>query len=255
MPDPGKTLLCSDRRTAEAQVVAWDSQDMPRIKMFKEGWDVHWYNAQLIFSIPDEVPYNPKAKWKNHITSETLVLKQYRDMAKNITYATYYGMGPYKLQEMLAIEGFILEFKECKALLSIAKAKSPMLAQWQRDIREEVRATRTLISPMGRKREFMGRFNANLYNAAYAFKPQNTVGELTELTIQKIWERLNKNYEILINVHDEVIGQCEPRLVKQNIKDITELSSYPIMIKGRELDIPVDFKTGPNWADTEEVTL
>lgn len=253
IPDVGMVLLAKDREAAEARVVTWDSQDVVRIKMFNEGWDVHWYNAKLIFGIPDSVPYNPTATYKNSITNETHALKEYRDIGKTIVFATYYGMGPYKLQEILAIEGYIIEFREAKLLLSVCKAKSPFLLQWHREIREEVRATRTLISPIGRKREFMGRFGPVLYNAAYAFKPQNTVGELTEITIQRIWQKAPK-YEALLNVHDEVVGQCREKDMKEVMERLTELSHYPIMIKGRELDIPVSFKWSPDsWGQLKEI--
>jgi len=253
IPDEGKVLLCSDRRQAEAMFVAWDARDMTRIRMYLDGWDVHWYNARLIFGIPDGIKYIPKAKFRNSITNEEYTLEVYRFIGKTIVHAGNYGMGPYKLQEILALQGFILEFRECKAFLETHKARNPFLVQWQRDIREEVRATRTLISPIGRKREFMGRMNVNLYNAAYAFRPQNFVGELTEITIQKIWEKLGDKYEILMNVHDEVIGQCREKDIEECMGRIEELSSYPVEIHGRVLDIPVDFKVGDNWADAEEV--
>jgi len=188
--DPGMVMLNSDRRQAEAMFVAWDSQDRARIKMFIEGWDVHWYNAKLIFGIPDSVVYIKKAKWQDNITYETHTLKEYRDIGKTIVHAGNYGMGPFKLQEVLALQGFIFELKECKAFLAKHKARNPFLLQWQREIREEVRSTRTLITPLNRKREFMGRFNASLYNAAYAFRPQSTIGELTEITIQRIWNNV-----------------------------------------------------------------
>jgi len=58
-----------------------------------------------------------------------------------------------------------------------------------------------------------------------------------------------------MNIHDEVIGQCKPYLVEQNMADIAELSKYDLHIKGSVLDIPVDFKTGDNWADAEEINL
>ena len=99
----------------------------------------------------------------------------------------------------------------------------------------------------------MGRMNVNLYNAAYAFKPQNFVGETMEIAIQRIHEKLGDRFDTLMNVHDEVIGQCYPRHLNGLVRDIEELSSYPVMIHGRELDIPTDFKSGPNWADTEEI--
>ena len=175
-----------------------------------------------------------------------------RDIGKTIVFASYYGMGPYKLQEILAVQGFIFEFRVCKLFLETFKAQSPFLLNWQREIREEVRATRTLISPIGRKREFMGRFGPTLYNAAYAFKPQNTVGEMTELTIQRIWQEIEE-YQILLNIHDEIVGQCKPENLEECRERIKEVSSFPIMIKGRELDIPVDFKTGKTWGTLEEM--
>lgn len=99
----------------------------------------------------------------------------------------------------------------------------------------------------------MGRFGPALYNAAYAFKPQNTIGELTEMTIQRIWQEIEK-YQILLNIHDEVVGQCRERDLEECRKRIAEVSSYPIMIKGRELDIPVDFKWSPDsWGQLKEI--
>jgi len=196
IPDPGMVLLASDRRQAEAMVVAWEAQDIERIEMYRAGKDLHWYNAKLIFGIPEGNPYDPKTLWRDAVTGEKHTLKEYRDIGKTIVHAGNYGMGPYKLQEVLAVQGFIFEFKECKTFLTTHKARNPFLLAWQREIRDEVRATRTLVSAIGRKREFLGRFGPGLYNAAYAFKPQNTVGEMTEVTIQRIWEHVPK-FEIL----------------------------------------------------------
>jgi len=254
IPDPGMVLLSSDRRQAEAMVVAWESQDVERIRLFLKGWDVHWYNAKLIFGIPEGSPYDPKTLWRDILTGEKHTLKEYRDIGKTVVHAGNYGMGPYKLQEVLALEGFIFEFQVCKAFLEAHKTRNPFLLSWQREIREEVRATRTLVSAIGRKREFMGRFGPTLYNATYAFKPQNTVGELTELTIQRIWEEIPE-YQILLNSHDEVMGQCRPEDLEFCRERIKEVSHYPLMIKGRELDIPVDFKwSEKSWGEMEEMS-
>lgn len=255
IPDPGMVLLASDRRQAEAMVVAWEAQDIERIEMFRQGKDLHWYNAKLIFGIPEGSPYDPKTLWRDTVTGEKHTLKEYRDIGKTVVHAGNYGMGPYKLQEVLAVQGFIFEFKECKTFLATHKARNPSLLAWQRKIRDEVRATRTLVSAMGRKREFLGRFGPGLYNVAYAFKPQNTVGELTEVTIQRIWEKVPK-FQILLNSHDEVVGQCKEKDLPECQKMIEELSHHPLTIKGRELDIPVDFKWSPeSWGQLKELKL
>lgn len=252
IPDEGKVMLASDRRQAEAMVVAYESEDLEKIEMFKRGENVHWHNAKSLFDIPDSVPYNPTAIFKDRITNEDHTLKELYDIGKTVEYAGTYGMGPYKQQAIMAQEGFVVEYKVAKRLLEVFKMKRPHLQAWQHSIREELRATRTLISCLGRKRQFLGRFNADLFNAGYAFKPQNTVGELTELTIQGIWEELDY-YDILLNAHDEVVGQCLPKDVPRAMEDITRLSKYDLIIKGRVLDIPVDFKVGPSWGELEEV--
>jgi len=255
IPDPGMVLLASDRRQAEAMVVAWEAQDITRIELFQKGEDLHWYNAKLIFGIPEGNPYDPKTLWKDTVTGEKHTLKEYRDIGKTVVHAGNYGMGPYKLQEVLAVQGFIFEFAECKSFLTTHKARNPFLLAWQREIRDEVRATRTLVSAIGRKREFLGRFGPGLYNAAYAFKPQNTVGEMTEVTIQRVWEHVPK-FEILLNSHDEVVGQCKEKDLPECQAMMEELSHYPLVIKGRELDIPVDFKWSPeSWGQLKELKI
>lgn len=252
IPDEGKTLLASDRVQAEAMVIAWDSQNSERIKLFLKKEDVHWFDTKKLFGLPKDLIYSGEMKTPNRFTEENHTHREYRDITKTVVYAGSYGMGAGKLQSILSLEGFVIELATCKVLLQAQVNNNLFLLEWQRKIREEVRATRTLISPIGRKRQFLGRFNANLYNAAYAFKPQNTVGEMTEETIQRIWEELDY-FEILLNVHDEVVGQCKPKDIPRAIKDIRELSKFPIEIHGRTLDIPVDFKTGDSWGTLKEI--
>ena len=254
IPDEGMVFLAFDRRQAEAMVVAWLSQDQERIKMFQEGWDVHWYNAKLIFDLPLDTPLNPKAIWTDS-SGDEYTFKEIRSIGKTIVHAGNYGMGPYKLQEVLALEGFILEFRLCKNFLERHKERNPHLMAWQRETREQVQATRCLISPppISRKREFMGRFSPNLYNASYAFVPQNTVGELNEVTLQRVWQHI-LNYQLLLNIHDEGFGQCKEEDIPQVMNQIKTLARIPLQIKGKELDIPLDFKwSKKSWGDMEEI--
>jgi len=256
IPDPDKVMLASDRVQAEAQMVAWLSGDTEKIKFFLEGRDAHWFEAKRLFGLPQNLEYSDateETKVPNRLIEDNHTLREYREIAKTVVFACFYGMGPRKMQEILSLQGFAIDLAMAKNLLMTQKASSPNLLEWQREIREEVRATRTLVSPIGRKRQFLGRFNANLYNACYAFKPQNTVGEITEVTIQRIWEELDY-FEILLNVHDEVIGQCLPKDIPRAIEDIRRLSSYPIEIKGRTLDIPVSFKVGDSWGNLKEIS-
>lgn len=252
IPDPPCIMLASDRRQAEAMIVAWEAEDLARIEAFLAGDDVHWLNACLIFGLPTDTEYIPDRDVVDKVTGMHTTMKKLRAIGKTVVHAGNYGMGPFMLQTILAREGFIFPFPVCRDLLLRHKGNNPHLLEWQRAIREEVRATRTLTSAIGRRREFLGRMNDNLYRAAYAFSPQNTVGELTEITIQRCWDHI-PDFLPLLNVHDEVVGQCLPDALPTVIPRIKEVSSYPLEIKGRILDIPVDFKTGPNWGQLTEL--
>ena len=254
IPDEGMEMGKADYSQAEARVVAWEAEDIPSINAFLEGEDVHWKNARGIFGIPETVPYNPKALFKDSITGYDHSLKEYRDIGKTVIHATNYGMGPRMLQTILSREEFHLDFGTCKKLLLRSKSANPFRMEWQRRIREEIKATRTLVSSFGRKRQFMGRFNDALYNAAYAFSPQNTVGELLQVAIQSVWVNVDC-VEILLNVHDELVFQYKPEHRDVAMSEVKHKMTIPLIIKGRELIIPVELSFGPNWGDMEEVKI
>lgn len=250
IPDEGMEMGRADLKQAEAMVVAWEAEDLARIELFKRGVNVHWENAKTIFSLPD-IPYNSKAKFRDSLTKSEHALKEYYEMGKIIVHACNYGAGPGQVQATLAREGFHFNFAEIRAMLTRYMAANPFIAQRQRHIREEIKATRTIISAFGRKRQFMGRLDDNLYRVCYAFSPQNTVGEILEVAIQRVWER-HRYIQPLLNVHDEIVFQCRPEYMGQAKIDITECMNYPLEIKGRTLIIPTDFERGSSWGDMEE---
>lgn len=252
IPDEGKILLACDLSQAEARVVAWEAEDGPKIDQFLSGIDVHWENAKAIFVIPKEVPYNPKALFKDYITRESHSLKEYRDIGKTVVHAANYGMGPRMLQTILARQGFILDYSTCKSLLKSYQDKNPFLASWHRGIRNQIKGYRLLVSSFGRKRMFMGRFNDNLWRAAYAFSPQNTVGEMLQVSIQAIWNDCPQ-LDPLLNVHDEIVCQVYPEAVPEAMTQIRERMSIPLTINRRELIIPCDFKSGTDWGSLKPI--
>ena len=138
------------------------------------------------------------------------------------------------------------------------RANNPFISAWQQAIRDQVRSKRYLISSFDRKRDFLGRLNDNLYRSAYAFSPQNTVGELLQVAIQNIWTDLDY-IDILLNVHDEVVCQLSLGDVPRALKDIKAKMEIPIRVPDRvmttitrDLTIPCEFKIGWNWGEMTE---
>uniref|UniRef100_A0A6M3L018 Putative DNA polymerase n=1 Tax=viral metagenome TaxID=1070528 RepID=A0A6M3L018_9ZZZZ len=254
LPDEGKEMGKADYSQIEARIIAYEAGDIQAIKMYEEGYDVHWFRACRLFKIPLTVKYLPNAKFKDHLTMEDHTLYEFRQIGKTVNYAGYYGMGPRMLQTILAREGFHIDFTLCKKLLSQQKAADLLVDEWQRRIREKVRATRTLISSFGRVRQFMGRFSDELYRAAYAFSPQNTAGEMLQVATQKVWEEI-PFVDPLLTVHDELVFQYDPQRREEAHREVKRCMSLAVEIKGRTLVVPTDHSYGQNWGEMEEIGI
>jgi len=254
VPDEGKVLLSSDLSQAEARVLAWLCNDTRLIEAFLAGEDVHWLNTKMIFQIPESVNYLPKALYKDIYTNLEHTLEFYRRITKSVVFAAAYGMGYIMLQTILIREEVYFPAPLCKRLLHQYKANNPMLTSWQNATIEEIRATRTLTSPapFNRKRVFRGRLSDNLFRSALAFRPQSVVGEILEVAIEDLHEHSNV-FEPLLNVHDEVVGQCTLANINLAMKEVKEAMEIPLQINGRELVIPCDFKTGSNWGSLKAI--
>jgi DNA polymerase I-like protein with 3'-5' exonuclease and polymerase domains len=255
--DEGKILIASDLSQAEDRCVTWESNNVAKIEQYLSGgMDVHWEYAKMIFEIPNTVKYEiPTAMFRDRLTKDEHTLKEYRNLGKTIRHATNYEIGPLQFQGTLIKEGFFMEASVCKKLLDTAKAKDPHLAEWKRKIREQIKSSRTLTTPLGRKRTFLGRLNDSTYRAAYAFSPQSTVGELLQIGIQSIYEKHSDYIDILLNVHDEIIAQVnnDEATISSAIADMRKCLEIPIEINGRPLVIPTEFKIGPSWGEMRGV--
>jgi DNA polymerase-1 len=254
IPDEGMELLAADYSQAEARVVDWEAENLVNMEAYEKGLDVHWEKTKATFSIPSDIEYKPKELYQDSLTREEHTMYMLRYLGKTVKHAGNYGEGPFMLQNTLAREGFYLDVAVCKILIQQTKRSDPMTVEWQRKIRDKIRATRELVSSFGRKRRFLGRMNDNLWRAAYAFSPQNTVGELLQVALQNVWSNLDY-VEVLLNVHDEIVCQIKPSDRERAISDIREQMTIPLVIHDRELIIPVDFKVGPNWGEMEELDV
>jgi DNA polymerase I-like protein with 3'-5' exonuclease and polymerase domains len=78
------------------------------------------------------------------------------------------------------------------------------------------------------------------------------VGRILELAIQDIHESTDL-FIPLLNVHDEVVGQCRPEDLESSMKVVRSCMERPLKIHDRELTIPCSFKFGENWGNLREV--
>lgn len=252
IPDPGFVMLASDLEKAEAMVIAWLAEDLDAIEAFQNRVDVHWENTKKILGLPSDLKYEKEKDYFVPILEDEKEMYLLRQIGKTVEYADSYGMGPVMLQNILIREEIYLDISTCKKLLEQRRRARPMVVRWQGSIRDEIRSTRILETPLGDRREFRGRLNDNLFRSAYSFKPQCTVGRILELAIQDIHESTDI-FIPLLNVHDEVVGQCREEDLESSMKVIRSCMERPLKIHDRELIIPCSFKFGKNWGNLKEV--
>jgi DNA polymerase I-like protein with 3'-5' exonuclease and polymerase domains len=220
-----EVLVNADLSQAEARVVAYESQDQGLINLFLSGLDYHSANAmniwgyKSVYDVPDDKRY----------------------LAKRGGHACNYVISDYGLAISLGIP-----LQVAKEFRRQYFATYPGLVAWQRSIEAKVRADRTLTTPMGRKRVYLGRVDDTLVRSATAFIPQSTVADrLNEslLSFLKVWP----SAKLLLQCHDSLLFTVPKHTVDSFILTLKHHMEQPIVSKGRSYTIPADFEVGYNY--------
>ena len=237
VPTKGKVFIKADLSQAEALAVAeilyrhGDStlRDLHKVKDF----DIHtWMIDQL---------------YKHTGISS---LKDRRDIGKLANHSGNYGAGPNVLVNKAAkeeIEG--IDYKIAQSILSARHKAIPGLRIWWKWVERQLRKTRTLTTCFGRTRYFFGRLDDTTFRDAYSFEPQSIVGDVTNRILTKIEMNPDSKLDVLLQVHDEVDGECYAKDVDAVNDEIQKASIIPLFINDIPLIIPMDVEVGSNWRD------
>ena len=228
----GKTLLSADLKQAEAMFVAFDAQDALMMEIFSSGQDIHKFNAANLFKKP-QTQVNYLERW----------------IAKRIVHGFDYGMGPRRVISVLAKDGFYISEAEARRCQKSYFQACPSVQTWQQRIGEQVRTTKTLTSPLGRRRVFLGLYDDKMMRDALAQNPQATIAEITNMGIIKLYARLPPHARVVLQVHDEVLVESDEDKWEAVGQLMVNCLTLPIQIHGRTLTIPVELKVGKFWAD------
>lgn len=237
VPEPGKVMWSVDYSQAEIRVVAWLARCEALIELFNDPTrDVHKENATRFYNIPVE-----------------LITFAQRYTCKRIVHGSDYGMQFFKCWQVINNDyrdtGIRVSIEEVRLIQEAYFMLYPEIKNnyWE-DVRRELRETLTLVTPypFERKREFFGRWDEKFLNEGYAYKPQSTVGEMTNTAMTKVHHTLPEA-ELFVNGHDSLIGQCDPSDAIETVEAVQECMRIPLTIHGRELIIPTDVEVGYNW--------
>ena len=219
VPAPGHVFVKGDLSQAENRVVAWITRGSMK-RAFERGDDVHMLTAKM--------------------------LGVDRSIAKVCNHAANYGMGPGQLAALLSCA-----MPESKKYLEGYHKAYPEVHEWHERIRRQLAKNRTLSTPLGRSRKFLGRWGDELFRAAYSFVPQSVVADVLNLGLIKLWLTLKEHVPgaaPILQVHDEVVVECKAADAPAVDRLMHECIEYPLIIEGSVLTIPLETKLlTQNW--------
>lgn len=225
IPDPGYVIFDVDLAGADAQVVAYEAEDMDLINAFKGGLDVHSKNAEDLWgraftSLAGDKDSGPKSKRRKE--------------CKQAVHATNYGGSARTLSKVL---GWTVA--EAAAFQKRWFDIHPGIKQnFHGRIEASLRNSRMVTNRFGMRRVYFDRIDS-CFTEALAWVPQSTVAEVSFRGGLQLVERTDGVYdargqlvrfgwvEILLQVHDSLVFQVR----KENAHRIEELRAglrYPV---------------------------
>lgn len=241
IPDEGKVLVAGDFKGAEAILCGAYSEDWDLVEKILRGDDVHQELADFMF--------------------ETVTAtKLQRDIGKTIRYASQYAAKVPTITQNLNKEaettGRYYSIDEVTIYHRKLLLKHPLERWWETTRRTLEKQHNVMYNCFGYRRTFHHPDEHSRLKEALSFLPQSTVGYLMNLALPQAFATLDGDtHQLLLQVHDELLWQTYPDAVSDLLRALVPLFQRPFKIHGRELYIPVEFKTGPNWGQMKDVKL
>lgn len=234
--DSGYMFSYFDLRQAEAKIVAYQWQVKRLIESFEraasdDSFDIHRGNAANIFQVPyGDIP-------EEDYDSNGERTKRY--IGKRCVHGLNYRMQAPKLAEVCDIP-----FSMAYVAWSAYHRTYPEIQQAWIKIIKDVKATKVIFTPLGRRMIFLEMITDDALDSVIAFVPQSTIGDKVSSVIYLCHEdpEWPADARITLNIHDALIAIHRPwdkKIVQQIMKKHAEA---PIIIRGEPVTIFTDFK-------------
>ncbi len=227
----GYKILSCDYSQVELRIMAHLSADEGLIAAFKNNLDIHKATAAQVFNISI-----------NEVTDNQ------RRFAKAINFGLIYGMSAFGLAKQLHIER-----GEAQKYIDKYFEQYPKILDYMENTRifaeehgyVETIFGRRLYLPEIHSKNMMLRKAAT--RAAINAPMQGTAADLIKLAMIEIDQLITKNFPnnyMVLQVHDELIFECEDKKIDDFIKNIKDLMENTTKLK---VPLIVDANVGNNW--------
>lgn len=248
---PGFILLMVDQMQAEDWPTSALANNTEAILDLQNGIDRHRKLACAIFQLQWD-HYDEKG-WKE---------SHERYLGKKTRHANNYGMKGNTMSDSLAKEGYSLTPDQCNNILALVNAADPSVDKvFHKYVKDQIDATRTLCTPFGRERVFFGLragetgSNTKIFNEAYSYIPQSTVGDNTGFAVFGIETGDEQTRgRIIQEGHDSIVQEIPDSVesIWTYIQSTKRAFDRRISFhNGIELTIPVEGEIGYDFNTTE----
>jgi DNA polymerase-1 len=228
----GRVFVSADYSQIELRLAAALAGDKPMIKAFVEGADIHTQTAAEMFDIqPAEV--KPEQRYA----------------AKAINFGVLYGMNTHGLS---VATGF--DYAQAKEFIDRYFETRKAVAEYIKSVKQmahDVGYTETIF---GRRRPCPDVKSSNYIirsaaeRAAVNMPLQGTAADMMKLAMVRIYRVLPKDANLILQIHDELIVECNEAQAKAVAKIMeTEM----VGVHKFAVPIEVGIKIGKSWGDLE----
>ena len=234
-PKEGYIYIDADYSQVELRVLAHISKDENMMKAFLHDEDVHKQAASKVLGIPIEE-----------------VTKEQRSSAKAVNFGIVYGISDFGLSEQLGISR-----KEAKNYIEQYLEKYSGIQKFMNDIVEEAKE-KGYVETLFHRRRYIPELKSNNYmvrqfgaRVAMNTPIQGTAADIMKIAMISIYRKLkeqNLDAEIVLQVHDELILECNI-----NQKDIVAELLKESMENAIKMDVPLKVETSEalNWYEAK----
>ena len=234
-PAEGYIFVDADYSQIELRVLAHISEDTNMINAFKHDEDIHKQAASKVFDIPIEE-----------------VTKEQRSSAKAVNFGIVYGISDFGLSEQLGITR-----KQAKKYIEQYLEKYSGIKEFMDNIVESAKE-KGYVETLFHRRRYIPELSSNNYmvrqfgsRAAMNTPIQGTAADIMKIAMINVYNRLEKenlDAKIVLQVHDELIIECNKNIVEK----VKELLQYE-MENAIKLKIPlkVEISEAENWYEAK----
>lgn len=270
-------LIEFDKAGAEWVLVAYLSGDARMLDVVQSGKSPHVVTGHLITGVPEaliekeskivktntdpDLIYELRSKncpelldgqWKFLPRSMSI-----RQVGKKSNHGLNYGMR-YK---RAALE-WEIEEREAKIIVDLYPLAYPGIPLWWDGIKRVLKKDRTFVSLLGRKIELLDEWGDELFNAAYSFNPQSTIGDMVNdalIQFEEAREPYLYKADCLTQTHDSATMQYPEDdwmdMARFAIRFGLGMMSPELEHNGRRFTVGTEMKIGIEWGGMIECPL